>query len=363
MSRLDAMAEALESRFRDGPTAPWSDAEFERRALDAFGHQFEACAPYGAFCARRGATPGEVATWEEVPAVPATAFKHLDLYSGGGRAPEAIFRTSGTTRGTTRRGCHHVPRLELYRAACVGPFGAAVVPDGGRLPFVSLIPAPPAVPDSSLSFMVGAVADRFASETHWVVDAEGRWTDDVEDLFAARRAAGEPVALLGTALAFVHLLERAGPGSLSLPEGSRVMETGGFKGVGRSTTREELHGRIAMATGIAPARIVNEYGMTELLSQLYEPVLTEGLAAKGWHAAPPWLRVRALDPSTLRGLPDGQEGILSFFDLANLGSICHVMTEDIGSVREGRVRLRGRTLGAEPRGCSRAMDELMGTVS
>jgi hypothetical protein len=106
-------------------------------------------------------------------------------------------------------------------------------------------------------------------------------------------------------------------------------------------------------------RIVNEYGMTELLSQLWEPVLTEGGSASGWHVPPPWLRVRALDPATLRPLPDGDDGVLAFFDLANLGSVSHVLTEDIGCVREGRVRLRGRAPGAEPRGCSRAMDELM----
>jgi len=36
-----------------------------------------------------------------------------------------------------------------------------------------------------------------------------------------------------------------------------------------------------------------------------------------------------------------------------------VLTEDVGSVRRGRVRLAGRVVGAEPRGCSRAMDDLM----
>jgi len=36
-----------------------------------------------------------------------------------------------------------------------------------------------------------------------------------------------------------------------------------------------------------------------------------------------------------------------------------VLTEDVGAVVDGRVRLQGRVQGAEPRGCSRAMDELM----
>lgn len=137
------------------------------------------------------------------------------------------------------------------------------------------------------------------------------------------------------------------------------METGGFKGAGREVTRVELYRRLAEATGLPAQRIVSEYGMTELLSQLYEPVLSEGPGAAGTHLAPPWLKVRALDPVTLEELPSGEEGLLCFFDLANAGSVCHVLTEDVGSVAKGRVRLAGRVRGAEPRGCSLAMDELM----
>jgi hypothetical protein len=169
------------------------------------------------------------------------------------------------------------------------------------------------------------------------------------------------VVVLGTALALVHMLDAIGERrSPPLPEGSRVMETGGFKGATRDVSREELRRRISAVTGVPAGRIVNEYGMTELLSQLYEPVLEEGLAAAGVHVPPPWLRVRALDAVTLEPVPEGHEGILAFFDLANVGSVCHVLTQDVGSVVDGRVRLRGRSPGAEPRGCSRAMDELMG---
>jgi hypothetical protein len=168
------------------------------------------------------------------------------------------------------------------------------------------------------------------------------------------------VLILGTALALLNALERLEGEPLALlPPGSRIMETGGFKGAGRDVTRVDLYGRLSEATGVPLERIVSEYGMTELLSQLYEPVLSEGPGAVGTHVPPPWLKVRALDPATLEELPGGDEGLLCFFDLANVGSICHVLTEDVGSVWKGRVRLAGRAGGAEPRGCSLAMDELM----
>ena len=87
--------------------------------------------------------------------------------------------------------------------------------------------------------------------------------------------------------------------------------------------------------------------------------MSEHADAGDSHVFPPWMRVRALDPLTLEELEEGGEGLLAFFDLANAGSVCHVLTEDVGSVGSGRVRLGGRVVGAEPRGCSRAMDDLM----
>jgi hypothetical protein len=137
------------------------------------------------------------------------------------------------------------------------------------------------------------------------------------------------------------------------------METGGFKGRVEAVSRDILYSRLSEGLGVPRERIVNEYGMTELLTQLYEPVLLEGASARRRHVPPPWLRVRALDPVTLTPVEAGRDGLLAFFDLANLGSVCHVLTEDVGSVTDEGVRLRGRATGAEPRGCSRAMDELM----
>jgi hypothetical protein len=140
------------------------------------------------------------------------------------------------------------------------------------------------------------------------------------------------------------------------------METGGLKGTGREIGRAELYERIAAATGVPEDRIVSEYGMTELLSQLYTPVLAEGASDPVEHVAPPWLAVRALDPMTLEEVAEGETGLLSFYDLANAGSVSHLLTEDLGRVVAGRVRLEGRVRGAEPRGCSRTMDELMSSV-
>ena len=357
---FSGLRDDLLAAMGEGCVRAWPEERFETLALRVFRHQFETNPVFRGFCEGRGATPDALTSWADVPPVPVAAFKAVDLACGPPAEAEVVFRTSGTTRGSTRRGTHYVPDVSLYRASLLPTFRTYLLPDVGRLRFVSLIPSPDEAPHSSLSFMVGAAAEEHATDLRWVVDGEG--AIDAAGLDAALTEAREldaPVLLLGTAFAFVHALEHEGPGLGELPEGSRIMETGGFKGRAREIPKEELYARLVRRTGTPRHRIVNEYGMTELLSQLYEPVLEEGAKGVGRHRPPPWLRARALDPVTLAPLPEGEEGLLAFFDLANAGSVCHVLTEDVGSVADGDVRLVGRVAGAEPRGCSRAMDELM----
>ncbi len=364
MDTFDNLADELRRRFAAGVDTGWTESDFTMLALAAFAIQFESIEPYRRFCQGRASTPATVRRWQDVPSVPATAFKHFDFVVDAAGSPEATFRTSGTTRGGEPRGRHLVPRTSLYRSSLLPPIAVHVL--GGRpcMRFLSLVPSPRERPDSSLSFMVGAAADELASETHWLVDGSGAL-----DAAAWRReadratGAGEPVAVFATSLALLHLVEglETRPSS-PLPTGSRIMETGGFKGSGREVARGDLHRRVYAATSVPSHHVIGEYGMTELLSQLYEPVLRDGAEAAGRYVAPPWVRVRALDPMSLEEMPQGQEGLLAFFDLANAGSVCHVLTEDVGAVVAGSVRLSGRARGAEPRGCSRAMDELLLTA-
>jgi Acyl-protein synthetase, LuxE len=360
---FDRLAAEFEQLFAAGVGTPLRAGEFDALARRAFELQYEGSRAYRAFCDQRGLTPETVERWEDVPAVPATAFRVVDFLVEEAGPAEALFRTSGTTGDGSGRGRHLVPRLGLYRASLLPPFRRHVVPGDQPMPFLSLVPSPKQAPDSSLSFMVGVAAEVFALRTEWFAEEAG--VLDVERFRTVARAlarSGEPALVLGTAFAFVHLLDALDGEEVHLPAGSRVMETGGFKGRSREVSREELYAAITASLGVPPVGIVNEYGMTELLSQLYEPDLSEAPGARR-HLPPPWMRVRALDPLTLEEVPVGRDGLLAFFDLANLGSICHLLTEDVGSVSaDGSVRLVGRVAGGEPRGCSRAMDELLGAA-
>lgn len=361
----------LRARF-DGPLdRPLPEDDFNALALRVFRHQYRANAAFRRFCDGRGARPEAVEHWTDVPPVPTDAFKHVDLYSGapgsgvGEGGPERVFRTSGTTRGAGLRGRHPIPSLDLYRAASVRWFAWNLLAglEDRPVSVLSLVPDPARVPDSSLATMMGFVVEAVGDEhSAFLADPEGgvQVAATLRAVEAARDR-GAPVLVMGTAFAWVQWLDapEVGGRRLGLPRGSRLMETGGFKGRTRVVARDELYRDLEARLGISPASMVNEYGMTELLSQLYEPVLREGAAARGIHRPPPWLRVRALDPESLAPLPPGEVGLLAFHDLANVGSVASILTQDVGSVDADGVRLQGRAPGAEPRGCSLALEEIL----
>jgi len=164
-----------------------------------------------------------------------------------------------------------------------------------------------------------------------------------------------PVCVLGTAFNFLKLFDEGI--SLQLPSGSRAMETGGFKGRTREVTKPELYEMFEMHLGIPPTHVVNEYGMTELSTQFYDETMRVGHCSDVKHA-PPWARVRVIDPQTDEEAQPGVPGLFRIYDLANLWSVMCLQTEDLG-VREGDgFVLFGRAPGAMPRGCSLKVEAL-----
>jgi hypothetical protein len=70
------------------------------------------------------------------------------------------------------------------------------------------------------------------------------------------------------------------------------------------------------------------------------------------------VRARVLDPLTLAEAAPGEEGLLAIFDLANLGSALHLLTEDLAVAEGEGFRLLGRAPGAQLRGCSLTVEEM-----
>lgn len=283
---------------------------------------------------------GNVRDWREIPAVPVGLFKSLPVGTVSPDDARFSFMTSGTTG--SGRGTHRLRSDALYRLNALA-WAERVVPGAPR-EIAALLSSPEDAPDSSLSHMVAAFArDPSAATWHFrdgILDREG--------INARLRAATEPIYLAATAFALAEYLEDGV--TTALPEGSVLMVTGGLKGRTHRREGDALYAE-AMAL-LRPARLVREYGMTELSSQLWS------VGPDGPYLAPPWLRMRAVDPMTGEDVGPGALGQLRFYDLCNLDGTVAIETMDEGSLdEEGRLHLGGRLEGAPARGCSLTVEE------
>jgi acyl-protein synthetase LuxE len=355
MTRAELEAAVL-AWIAEGVHAPVSEERFEALALALFRLQYASGAAYRRLCDAFGCDAERVRHWRDVPAAPTGAFKEARLAIFPPSATLRTFRTSGST--TAARGALELDDLRLYDASLAATFRAFVVPDVPRIRFAVLAPPAEAAPDSSLSYMFSRAVETLGTrDSRFLVERDG-W--DVDAAIAELASAREPLAVCGTAFAFVHLVDRLAERgrALALPAGTRVMETGGFKGRSRELSRDELHGALVARLGVPPARIVNQYGMCELGSQFYEPTLATGVPTDV-KFVPPWVRTRVVDPMTQKDVAPGEEGVLLHVDLANVGSVQAVLTSDLGELAPGGFRVFGRLRGAEARGCSLAADALL----
>lgn len=264
-----------------------------------------------------------IANWHGIPAVPVELFAEHDIFAWPIDQATGCFLSSGTTR--TIRGRHFHRDTTVYRAACLAGARWALRDDGLGWEVRSLQPD---LPESSLASMIRSLAEDLGSS----------------------RSGTRRVLLIGPAFAFVEVLDARA--TEPLPEGSIVVETGGYKGRTRAIERGELHERIAKGWGVPRERIIGEYGMCELSSPLWERVgiAGSGIEAERGYRAAPWVHVRLLDPETLKEAP---RGVVAIWDLANWQSSVGILTADLARCSpEGRIILEGRLPGAGPKGCS-----------
>ena len=295
------------------------------------------------------------------PALPTDVFRFRRIAAHPQEDDVRVFRSSGTT--SSDRSVHAYGDLHLYDAAALAAARTMLFPDVERMRLVILAPHEDEARDSSLEYMLARFSEWFGTECTWVWRDGGLDLELLAERLRDAEAASEPVALLGTSFAFVHAEDGMGDRRFALPAGSRVMQTGGYKGRSREVDPAILLRAISARFGVAEPRIINEFGATELSSQLYETTLREDIDGpmgprRLW--VPPWVRATPVDPDTLEPVEGDAVGILRIDDTANLDSVCCIQTADLARRLDDGIVVLGRAQGAAPRGCSLAADQALG---
>jgi hypothetical protein len=226
-----------------------------------------------------------------------------------------------------------------------------------RLRMAVLFPGEEEMPNSSLAhYLAMAVREFGKADSAYYVNLQGMDAGGLIDFLRSAQASGEPCAVLGASYSFVHLLDALADEQFALPAGSRILDTGGYKGQARELPLEDFYARISAGFGVPRERCINMYGMTELSSQFYDDGNAVVPSVK---SGPHWLRTRIVDPLSGRELPAGERGVLVHCDLASFNSVTTILTEDVGVAVEGGFLLLGRAEGAQARGCSLAVEEFL----
>jgi hypothetical protein len=288
--------------------------------------------------------------------------------------------TSGTTAGRDERGRHRVPHIDIYRASALGHLRTMLFPDGAKTRMLSLHPTADRMPESSLAQMISWMIDEFgAGDALCAADRKGVEIGSALEFLRSAERQSQPVCVMATTAALGALFQelRARGSQLTLAPGSRLMDTGGAKGQTVPLGPGQVVEHAQALLGLDPAMVINEYGMTEMCSQLYDATSfnsrnssnscsssntrrrdsSEERLGERRKLGPAWLDVAAVDPSSLKRVPDGNPGLLRFFDLANVGSISAILTGDLGVIQDGTVRVLGRAEDGEARGCALGMEQ------
>jgi hypothetical protein len=294
-----------------------------------------------------------------LPALPTDAFRFARISSLAQAEVERTFQSSGTT--SDARSQHVFQDLTLYDLAAERAARDLLFPDLPRMRLVILAPTAEAMPSSSLSYMLSRFVTWFGTDAseHVFPDSGA----EVQALLDALSRCDGPVALLGTSFAFVHAMDALGNQRFSLPPGSRIMQTGGFKGRSREVAPDAMRAALSLTFGVPEPFIVAEYGMTELSSQLYESTLRDAVLGLPMGPrrllSPAWLRAAAIHPESLLPVAEGELGLVRLDDLANLDSVAAIQTADLARPTSDGLVLQGRAQGAVARGCSITADQLL----
>ena len=209
-----------------------------------------------------------------IPAVPAAAFKDAALSTVAPERAALWFETSGTTQ--RRSGRHYLESPALYEAALLAGFDRAMLADGAPLRYLDA-----RARSARTSAFLARLHDgdrrartRRRHRRAGICTTTASTSQRLDRRRRARARGRQPAMCIATtAFALVALLDElaaARHARCRCRRGSRVMETGGFKGRTRVVGRDELYARAARAFAIDEAAIVAEYGMTELSSQYYD---------------------------------------------------------------------------------------------
>jgi Acyl-protein synthetase, LuxE len=310
-------------------------------------------------------SPDLAAYWratEEARGIPDSVFKTTETYYFDDCEPSRTFKTSGTSMGRVGH-VNYSPRgIELMRLSILENARKRILHGLEAPAIVRLVPPPEEVPDMVMAYGMDLIA-RTLGDPEFSAVVVGRDGVNYPLLEGALRRAtesGVPVVLLGGSSAFVNICRTLREQNVffELPEGSKVVDAGGFKTLSKKIHIAQLRNDIMSTFGIGEGGFLNIFGMTELASQLYDAIdIAIGPNGERPKAGTPFVELRVRSPYTMDTI-QGSLGLLEIADLCIMDRPPVVLTGDLGIATSYGLAVLGRIPMAGSRGCSLSLDEM-----
>jgi hypothetical protein len=142
---------------------------FNRLALEIFALHYRHLPLYRRYCERRGATPADISSWEEIPPLPTDCFKVAALTL----LPEhtvRTFMTSGTTRSEERgKVLYDAGGLKIMDATIEEAATAFLFLDGVKNTILIIAPSPEMAPHMVMAYGMNHLKEHFGQRSRGIL--------------------------------------------------------------------------------------------------------------------------------------------------------------------------------------------------
>ena len=318
-----------------------SEIPFIDRFRDVFEYQSAQSDVYKKFLSGLGSESVHKLDPDTVPLLPIRAFRYRNVISNGLDA-NLIFKSSGTS--DMAKSTHLIADPEFYKTAILKEFTKHFPFD--KYSLICHMPGYQENEHSSLIWMANFLIKNDPDSLSCFLPDNQK---EIAKKFLQIREMGKEILLFGAAFGLLDLVELE---KIPNEYPFYILETGGMKTYRREISKSELRKRLSLGFQIDPAAIHSEYGMCELLSQMYA-------IGSEWFQYPDWVYVSIRNHENPE-IPcePGVEGKIGIIDLANVYSCSFILTDDRGVMdQDGRFKVLGRWSNSNLRGCNFLVDD------
>lgn len=300
----------------DALQCEWSSAFMEQHARSG--------SPYLEWVERRNAMGARSPA--DIPLVPTSIFKSMNLLSIEDNMVEQWCISSGTQGATSRVGRD---RATLDRLIGSLRYGLLMLPQHyeEELEIVHLGPSHADAGDIWFPYVMSLTELLYPTRSY-MLGSQLLLADALDRIRNALAVPSRSVAVIGAPFAVQQLAAYADTQS-PVDGGDRllIVTGGGWKRQAASApSKSDFRARMAQTFGISePLHIRDAFNQVELNTVVFE------CEAHRMHL-PPWLFAQARCARTLEPLPDGTIGLLSFVDLSATSYPAAIVGDDIGRI-------------------------------